>query len=152
MFCVMRLCASLVLALLVLVGGWAIRSCFFDSGASPMQDMMAARQRGEELNSHMDALQRRKDIRNQATAAVIAEEMDLHEAAAEFRRSDRELDWVSPMDKEESNRLVIIWVHAELERSGQVTSRVDILARLDREYLRLFGHPPVVDPAAKALV
>jgi hypothetical protein len=152
MFCVLRLCAYFVLALLVLGGGWAIRCCFLDSGSSPFQDMMTARQRGEELNSHMDALERRTEIRNQATAAVIAEEMDLHEAAAEFRRSDGELDWVPPMDKEESYRLVIIWVQVELERRGQVTNRVAILARLDREYLRLFGHPPVVDPAVKALV
>jgi hypothetical protein len=145
MYFTMRLCASLVLTLLFVVG-WAIILCFFN-GLSSVKDMIAEHQQADELNNRTKAFQSRTAIRDRVTAAVLAEEMDLHEAAAAFRRSDMGLDWIQPMDKEESYRRVIVYVHStiysERKRNTQVTNRGGIVARLDREYTQLFGHPPV---------
>jgi hypothetical protein len=143
MHCKVRLSAYLVLTVLVLVTGYAIRQCLFDNDPSPLQIVLEERNRREKLTIRQELLQRRTDIRHHAINAVIAGDMDLDTAATEFRRSDEGLEGIQPLDKEQSCRQVIRWVHLNLEERKFVKNRAEIMARLNRQYALLFGHPPL---------
>jgi hypothetical protein len=135
-----RFACCILLALLLTAGIATLASQVSgdEIDAVAFRDLLAAQRQQRDLEIRSAMIRRRMETRLGVPEAVIDGRLGLLEAGELIRRSDEEARCHVQVNEEEACRLVIASVTDRLEERGQVTTRQELLARLDREFQERF--------------
>jgi hypothetical protein len=116
-----------------------------DLGQDDLTDLYRQREQSAELRRRDRAMLERVAAKESVVGQVFARRLTLAQAAAEFRRIHErfpcEIDgWSDDPSDEGLCRLVLDWVRNEV-RLGRWRDPA-VLADLEAEFVRRFGHPP----------
>jgi hypothetical protein len=149
---VLRACASLAAAVLVLLGAAAAaRGLGFEFGLGDVVEVARQKELAQDLERRTRTVRARNEGKQRVTAQVIEGRLTLLQAAAEFRRLQERLRaegggddmGLDDLSDEGLSVNVLLWARAELTNDPRRDVR---LGELEGEFAARFRHAPALDP------